>query len=175
MGLDACVVVAERVALGGPLGELAGHAASCPACRRLAALPTELGALRGEMDPGVGFSARVTAGAQHRIVVRRRRRVATAAVAATAATALMAVALTRHSDERTPGDVSTVQPAADTSQKNDPWQSHEDATPPGEVDDDVRALVRLADTDRASRYSANWGAIEKPLKPYASLVKGVEP
>jgi hypothetical protein len=170
MSADPCDVVAERIALGEPLGDLADHAASCPACRRIAALPTELGALRREPEPALGFSARMTAGAQQRIGVRRRRRIAAAAIAATAATVMMTLALTRHGDTPNP---KTAQPAADTSQHKDPWETGKPA--PGNVDDDERALVRLADTDRALHYRANWRAIEKPLAPYSKLVKGVEP
>ena len=69
-----CDIVAERIALGEPLGDQAEHAAACASCRTLAALPTEIGAMRTEADPGLGFSARMTAGAQHRITIRRRRR-----------------------------------------------------------------------------------------------------
>ena len=71
---STCDIVAERVALGEPLGDAADHAASCERCKRLVALPVELGAMHREAEPGMGFSARMTAGAQHRIVVRRRRR-----------------------------------------------------------------------------------------------------
>jgi len=73
---EVCDTVAERIALGEPLGDAAEHAATCARCRRLAALGTELGATHSEADPGIGFAARVTAGAQKRIVVRRRRRIA---------------------------------------------------------------------------------------------------
>jgi hypothetical protein len=156
-----CEVVAERVALGESIGELADHAAQCARCRRLAALPSELGAMRQEADPGLGFAARMTAGAQQRIIVRRRRRVATAAIAAAAAASLLTFALTREPAQTSP------QPAAELKQP----------VPDNDADetDDVRALVQLADTDRAGRASANWGAIEKPLKPYRSLVQGVTP
>ena len=111
------------------------------------------------------------AGAQQRIVVRRRRRITVAGIAATAATAMMAIALTRHPDAPAP---TVAQPATDTQKKNDPWED-KGPTPSADADDDVRALVRLADTYRALRSHANWGAIEKPLKPYSKLVKGVTP
>lgn len=166
---NPCDVVAERIALGEPLGDLADHAAGCARCRRIAALPTELGALKREADPGLGFSSRVTAGAQHRIIVRRRRRIATAAIAATAATTLMAFALTRSPETSSPAPL----PATDTA-AHDPWKT-DDAGQPGNADDDVRALVRLADTDRSTRFTANWSEIAKPLHPYRTLVKGVAP
>jgi len=42
-------------------------------------------------------------------------------------------------------------------------------------DDDLAALAQLGDVDHASRLSADWRFIEKPLAPYKKLVKGVEP
>ncbi len=158
---NPCEVVAERVALGEPLGDVADHAASCASCRRIAALPAELGAMKQEADPGLGFSARMTAGAQQRIIVRRRRRVATAAIAAAAAASLLTFALTREPPASSPRQ----QPAL----KQPGPEDVVDET------DDLRALVKLADTDRAGRISADWDEIEKPLKPYRSLVQGVTP
>jgi len=159
----SCDVVAERVALGEPLGDVAEHAAECPKCRRLAALPAELTAMREEVDPGLGFSARMTAGAQHRLVVRRRRRVAVAAVSAAAAVTMLTFALTRD-----PQEAPQPQPAVDLGKQPSPEEGADDP-------EDLRALVQLADTHRSSHFSANWRAIQKPLKPYQSLVKGVEP
>ena len=165
-----CDVVAERVALGEPLGDLADHAASCARCRRLAALPAELGAVRVDADPGLGFAARMTAGAQHRIVVRRRRRIAGAAVAAVAATTLGVFLFTRAPEPAGP----VAQPAADPKTPSpDPWS--DDARPSDDGDDDARALLELANTDRSRHFSAHWNRIEKPLAPYRALVKGVEP
>lgn len=161
---NPCEVVAERVALGEPLGDVAEHAASCARCRRLAALPAELGSMKQDADPGLGFAARMTAGAQHCIVVRRRRRVATAAVAAVAAASLLTFSITRDPASSTPNQ----QPALKQP-------GPEDAVDATDETDDLRALVQLADTDHAGRASANWDAIQKPLKPYRSLVEGVTP
>ena len=69
-----------------------------------------------------------------------------------------------HADK----EVSRVQPAPN---KDDPWKTHE----PGEVDDDVRALVRMANVDRNRHASAPWGRIEKSLAPYRAILKGSEP
>ena len=71
-----CEEVAERLALGASLAPLAEHLAGCAGCRQLAEMPRRIGAARQAVDPGLGFSARITAGAQHLIGVRRRRRVA---------------------------------------------------------------------------------------------------
>ena len=161
---NPCDVVAERVALGEPLGDVAEHATSCAKCRRLAALPTELGVVTTEADPGLGFTARMTSGAQHLLVVRQRRRIVAAAVSAAAAASLLTFALMRKPDS----PAQTVQPALDMGSQQEPEQVTDD-------DDDLRALVQLADTDRSLEYSADWSEIEKPLAPYATLVKGVEP
>lgn len=175
---DPCEVVVERVALGEPLGDLAEHAASCVKCRRIAALPTELGATHRDSDPGVGFTARMTAGAQRRIVVRQRRRVAGGVAAAAAVVAFGAFVLTREpAPERlaeTPDQRETPPaPAAQDPNKPDPWQDNGDRDRV-EVDEDVAALVRLADTDRSRKLSAHWRRIERPLEPYRILIKGVE-
>lgn len=159
-----CDVVAERVALGEPLGDVADHAATCAKCRRIAALPAELGVVTSEADPGLGFTARMTSGAQHLLVARQRRRIVTAAVSAAAAASLLTFALTRKPESST----QSAQPALDTGSQQEPEQVADD-------EDDLRALVKLADTDRSAEYSADWGAIERPLAPYATLVKGVEP
>jgi len=163
---EVCDIVAERVALGEPLGDAAEHAATCPRCRRLAALPRELGATHADADPGIGFAARVTAGAQKRIVVRRRRRVAATLAAAVAATTVGVVLLTRDGSPvgETPKPHDTA--AADTHKKD---------TPEPRIDEDVRYLVHLAKVERASHASARWHRIEKPLAPYKHLIKGTTP
>jgi hypothetical protein len=173
---DPCEVVVERVALGEPLGDLAEHAASCVKCRRIAALPIELGATHRDSDPGVGFSARMTAGAQRRIVVRQRRRVAGGIAAAAAVVALGAFALTREpAPERlaeTPDQRETPAPAAEDPNKPDPWEDNDHDRV--DIDEDVAALVRLANTDRSRKISAHWRRIERPLEPYRIVLKGVE-
>ena len=67
--MSPCDLVSERIALGEPLAELDEHVSSCTRCQRLVAMPAQLGATRHSVDPGLGFSARMTVGAQHRLVV----------------------------------------------------------------------------------------------------------
>jgi hypothetical protein len=171
---DPCERVIERVALGEPLGDLAEHAQGCAKCRRIAALPTEIGATHRDSDPGTGFSARMTAGAQHRIVVRKRRRIAGVVAAAAVVMTLGTFALTRDSAPQklaeTPEQRETPPtPAADDHQK-DPWQEPVDPA----VDEDVPALVQLADTHRSRKLSAKWHRIERPLAAYRIVLQGVE-
>lgn len=169
---EVCDIVAERVALGEPLGDAAEHAATCSRCRRLSALPGELGETHQESDPGIGFAARMTAGAQKRITVRRRRRVAATLAAAVVATTLGVVFLTRQPTDET----VAVQPDKhDTAATNTQKQHDTDPKPDPKIDEDVRYLVELARTDRAARSSANWRRIEKSLAPYKHLVKGTTP
>lgn len=178
---DACEVVVERVALGEPLGELADHAASCARCRRVAALPTELGVVRHASDPGLGFTARMTAGAQQRITARRRRRVAGGLAVAVAATAAGVFVFTREPPRtaplaEAPRPPAETQPAAIEVPGPDPWSDpHYDDSNPSELDDDVRALVQLANTERSRRLSAPWRRIAQPLEPYRIVLEGVEP
>lgn len=176
---EKCDIVAERVALGEPLGDAADHAASCSRCRRLAALPAELGKTHSEADPGLGFSARMTAGAQHRVTVRRRRRLAAGLATAVAATTLGVFMFTREPAQTpvavTPPSPTKDQPAAQDHQKHDQPDPWKDPSESPSADDDVRALVHLANVEHSAHLSARWSRIEKSLRPYRALVKGTEP
>jgi hypothetical protein len=169
--MTACRSVAERVVLEEPLAELAAHVATCSRCRRLVAMPDQLANRpRAALDPGLGFSARMTAAAQQRIAIRRRRRIATTLAATVAACAVGVFVVTRPANESRP------QPAA-MIHRSTPATP---ATPPPEQpvaieDSDLADLMRLADTRHARRASAPWGRIQKPLAPYRKLVKGVTP
>lgn len=154
-----CDLVAERLALGEPLGELADHAAMCERCGATGALTAQLAGAHRDIDPGMGFSARMTAGAQHRIVVRRRRRLAAVVGASTLAASLGVFVMTRTHDD------PTVEPA--TQAKQDP------PADPSEVAADTALLVR--DPDRMAKQSANWGHIAKPVRPYKHVLKGLLP
>jgi hypothetical protein len=165
-----CESVTERVALGEPLRELADHVATCGRCQRLTAMPGRLAAVAARPDPGLGFSARMTIGAQQRFAVRRKRR-----IAATAATAVAAAAVTVFVVTRTPAqDAPTRAPVAGDVPKQD-QPTMQDEKPAVLGDSDLVDLVRLADTKRAGRERAPWGRIQRPLAPYIQLVKGVAP
>ncbi|MBL0218056.1 MAG: hypothetical protein IPQ07_29775 [Myxococcales bacterium] len=158
---ETCETVAERVALGESLGELAEHATSCARCKLVVDMPGKLGATRHEVDPGLGFAARMTVGAQQRIQTRRRRRVA-AALGTTVAAGLVGVLVLT----RTPAPSSNVNTASTETKVEDP--KLEPAT-----DAELRALVDLADVHRSAHLSANWRQIKKPLSPYRKLLQGV--
>lgn len=157
-----CEAVAERLALGEPLEPLAAHVASCAGCTRLVEMPRRIGAARHEIDPGLGFSARMTVGAQHRIAVRRRRRVAAGLAATMAAGALGVVVLTREPDPPMRAAVSL------------PEQPAEPPPPAPGDPGDLQVLVNLADTERSLRLSADWKALERPLRGYERLVEEVQ-
>jgi hypothetical protein len=163
MTLSLCEQVAERVALGESLGELAEHVESCTSCRGLVAISGKLGAAHHAVDPGLGFTARMTVGAQHRLAVRRRRRIAVG-LAATVATGAFGVFVVTRGHE--PEPVAFQLPELRMPQPEQP-------TPPD--DEDLAALIQLADVDHASRVSAPWSEIKKPLAPYKKLLKGVVP
>jgi hypothetical protein len=162
-----CESVAELVATGEPLGDLAEHAASCARCQRVVAMPARLATARREVDPGLGFSARMIVGAQHRITVRKRRRLAASLAAVTCASAFGVFVVTRtpHHEQlfnSTPVQIGTAPHAAD-----------EPLEPLG--DRDLETLVDFADTPRALNVHAPWRQIEAPLRPYMKLVKGETP
>jgi hypothetical protein len=176
MKTEICDRVAERVVLGEELGDLAEHAATCAKCKTLVALPVELGATSRDVDPGMGFASRMAAGAQHRMVVRRRQRYAAAASVALAAAAMLTMVITREPEPSSvayvPVELLPHLPAIEpVAHKDDPWKPHE----PAKVDDDVRALVHLANVERSRHISARWGHIEKSLAPYRAVLKGTEP
>jgi hypothetical protein len=155
-----CELVAERVALGEPLAELDEHVSSCDRCQRLVAMPAALGATKHAVDPGLGFSARMTVGAQHRIGVRRRRRLAAGLAATVAAGTLGVLVFTRE---------PAVQEAPKPEVATNP---HADEQPTVTLDEDnAKSLVELADTKKSSRLSAHWARIQRPLKPYKRLVE----
>jgi hypothetical protein len=157
-----CQTVAERVALGEPLAELAEHVADCTSCQQLVAMTGKLGAARHAVDPGLGFSARMTVGAQHRLVVRRRRRIAGSLAAITAASVLGVFVVTRSPVDANKNSQAGV---------DDPHPTNE--TPVALDEGELKSLVQLADTQHAARASAPWKKIQRPLAPYKKLVKGV--
>ena len=166
-----CEIVAERVALGEPLGELSEHAASCAGCRALAALPVELAGSRRETEPGAGFSARIAAGAQRRLNQRRRRRIALAsgAIVMTAAASFALVVR--------PACGSQDDPLVEDTASNAPAARPIDVQPvsSAEQDSDLRTLVQFARYERASHASARWSHVLKTLAPYRTVVAGVRP
>lgn len=155
-----CETVAERIALGEPLDDVAQHATTCARCKLVVGMPEKLGATRHEVDPGLGFSARMTIGARQQIQTRRRRRVA-AVMGSSVAAGLVAVFFLT----RTPAVPD--QPIAATE---DPTKQPV-AEPATEAE--LRALVDLADVERSAHLSANWRQIKKPLSPYRKLLQGV--
>lgn len=170
MTLSLCDQVAERVALGESLGELTEHTATCSSCQRLVAMSSKLGATHHAVDPGLGFSARMTVGAQHRLAVRRRQRLA-AGLAATVAGGVFGVFLVTRSPEDGGGPAvalpSVENPGPDSDDNREP--------PEAATDEDLASLVEMADVRRAGRVSARWSKIERPLAPYKKLLKGETP
>lgn len=166
--MSSCDYVAERVALGEPLEELAPHVAECERCQTLVAMPEKLGATRRQVDPGLGFAARMTIGAQHKITVRRRQRLA-ASLAGTTAIAAVGVFVLTRTPEPEPARPAAVIDVPST-ESNDPTQPAAAL-----AESEAITLVRLADTSRSRRLSAHWARIQRPLAPYRKLVKGVTP
>lgn len=156
--MSTCDAVAERIALGEPIAELDEHVSSCTRCRRVVAMPGQLGATRHSVDVGLGFSARMTVGAQHRLVARRRRRIA-AGLAATVAAGMIGVfAITREPE----AELAQQQPAVAEQLPIEETTLFEAG--------EVQFLVEVADTKRSSRLSAHWARIQRPLLPYKQLV-----
>ena len=194
MMTPTCDAVAERIALGEVLGELTEHVSTCERCQRVVELPARLGATRTPIDPGLGFAARMTAGAQHRVAVRRRRRVAVGIASSLAATVAVVVLVTRagdvdHVDQRAAAQPRTIAEILETAlQPAPPLPIEPSLTPAPHPDDpapptqtanaDLAALALYSDVKRVRRLGAHWTKIERPLAPYRHLVsslKGVTP
>jgi hypothetical protein len=169
---SVCDQVAERVALGEPFGELAEHVEGCASCKDLIAMSSKLGAARHAVDPGLGFTARMTVGAQHRIAARRRQRLAVG-LAATVVSGAFGVFIVTHTPSAPP--VVAPAPQIKLPPTNDPWDSEKE-TPPAEADEDsdLAMLVDYSDVERSARVSANWKHITRPLAAYKRLVKEAE-
>lgn len=165
--MSSCDYVAERVALGEPLEELASHVAECARCEALVAMPDKLGATRRPVDPGLGFAARMTIGAQHKITTRRRQRLAASLAGTTAIAAAGVFVLTRTPEP---------EPSRPAAVIDVPSIEVKDTQPAAALaESEAITLVRLADTQRSRRLSAHWARIQRPLAPYKKLVKGVTP
>jgi len=168
MTLSVCDQVAERVALGEPFGELAEHAEGCESCRNLVAMSNKLVAAHHAVDPGLGFTARMTVGAQHRLAARRRQRLAVG-LAATVVSGAFGVFVVTHTPER-------AKPALELPTRIDPPRpdTPSEETPPTDEDADLAMLVDFSDVERSGRVSANWKHITRPLAPYKRMVKQAE-
>lgn len=172
-----CDVVAERVALGDALGELAAHAETCDACRGLVATAAHLGVAHeaGEprREPGLGFAARMTVGAQHRLDVRRKRRVMAGAGLAVAAAAVGVFVVTRTPASTAPDQPEAPRPAV-ALERDDSRPPVADPADP-QTADALRTLVRFSDVEHNLHVSAHWRRIERPLAPYRIVLKGTQP
>src|SRR5262249_7512856 len=148
------------------LGELAEHVEGCTGCKNLIAMSSKLGATRHAVDPGLGFTARMTVGAQHRIATRRRQRLA-AGLAATVGSGPFGLSLVTRPPEppKQALEVPTKLPSPTPEDQRDP------EPPVADPEDDLAMLVDLADVERSSRVSARWHHITRPLAPYRRLVK----
>jgi len=169
--MTPCDVVAERIALGEPLGDVADHAASCERCQRLTALPGELAAVPREAAPSIGFTARMTLGAQHVLAARRRRRAIAGAATFTAVAAGAVFVVTRPSPDESVRAATATWPTL----QDDDDQPKPPPTPAQHDDFDMKDLVKLARVDHSAHISARWSHITKPLAPYRALVQGVKP
>jgi hypothetical protein len=163
-----CDQLAERVALGEPLGELSGHVEGCASCKDLVAVSSKLVATHHAVDPGLGFTARMTVGAQHRIAARRRQRLAVGLAATVVSGAFGVFIVTRTPELSSP--TRTAEP-----QLQQPGPDLRDAeAPPTDEDADLAMLVDFSDVERSARVSANWHHITRPLAPYKRLIKQAE-
>lgn len=177
--MSPCDGVAERLACGEPLAELADHAEECPRCQGLFAAQRLLTQRSSNMgEPARGFTSRMTVMANQRLVTRHRRRVVGYAALSAAAAAMLTFALVRDPQKESPSAAARqpyeTQPVAELPAGGNDQPSPWDA-PNAEADaeEEARALLALART-YAAPVSADWDAIEKPLSAYRQLLRRVE-
>ena len=178
-----CDLVAERLAVGEPLGaDGDAHVAACPACARLVRLPGMVAATAREPEPGPGFSARMQLGARGELAARHRTRVAALTLATAAAVLLVGVFVTRrHRDDQpaTMARYSAPQPISTPGEhRAEPVRDRVPTTATTAsttVPDDQLAahLVRISDIDGALAPSPAWRRAEAPLAPYQQLLDNV--
>jgi len=156
-----CNRVAARAASDEELGEeLRSHVEVCDDCAALLAIPrglSEISACRSKLEPGPGFTSRVSRSAFRTVDRRRRVRVAGMATAAACACALVVGAVTWGV---TASSSSSEERATAASGRIDA-----EATPAAEADTAaVAELVSLYDVDSALSYRADWDYIQEPLE-----------
>ena len=179
--MSLCDQVAERLALGEPLGEDGdAHIAACPACARLAKLPGLVAASAREVEPGPGFSSRMQVGARTVLTARRRTRIASVTLAAAAAALIGGVFVTRHDRADNRGAMSRIDdpmPLSLPGEHRDSRKHDQPSMPsthqPTSDQQLVAHLARVADVDGALAPHAPWRRIEAPLAPYRSLLSHV--
>jgi hypothetical protein len=201
--MSPCDVVAERLATGDPLAELAQHADDCPRCQGLLSVQRSLaGSHRSDATPAHGFAARMTVAANQRLVVRHRRRVVGYAALSAAAAAMATFLIVRQPDKAVAPPVAATQPRLEApAEPRDPWTSDDAPAAPdeadeddapleptaeelledegqpleldGEADEDARALF-LMSKQAARRDAANWKKIEAPLSAYDRLLQQLD-
>jgi hypothetical protein len=184
--MSICDDVAERLALGEPMAELAQHADDCPRCQSLLSVQRALTtSRRADATPAHGFASRMTVAANQRLVVRHRRRVAGYAMLSAAVATLVTFFVVREPDKTTSPVAATVpEQPEDRADVPDPWKNP--AETPDEVpdpdepsledalehDEDAYALHVLSET-AAQPLSADWERIEEPMQPYEELLQQV--
>ncbi len=176
---NLCEQFADAVVTGEATNHFTVHVNTCARCQGLARTAAALDAATGtgqlraaNAEPGLGFTARMTVGAQHRVAQRRRHRyMLTGAGGLAAAAAVTALLISQRAA------VTPVQPAANVPSLTplEPTQPAPVIAPgPAEADEDrdnLRALVRWQATADAWQQdqlptAMNWRGTIKPVAAY---------
>ncbi len=162
-----CNEVAARTAAGEELGEeLRGHVRVCDECSAMLALPKglrEISACRSKLEPGPGFTSRVSRSAFRTLDRRRRVRIAGMATAAACACAIVVGAFTWHLSRTSSGGQQPAVAAGGTVAMGEAPVTEVDTTA-------VDELASLTDVDSALAYRADWDYIQEPIAPMWLLI-----
>lgn len=169
-----CEQFAEAVVTGDAVESFGSHVAECERCQQTkrAALALQQTAAAAH-DPGLGFTARITVGAQQRVVQRRRNRyIMTGAGGLAAAAALTALVISQRAPAPPVAQPATTAPTP--TQPEPPAPAPKDALAI-EDRDNLRALVRwqaTADAWQQDRLptAARWRHTIKPVAAYQTIV-----
>jgi multisubunit Na+/H+ antiporter MnhG subunit len=175
--MTPCDHVAERLAMGEPLGDLDAHVATCPACTGLVRMPQMFAVTAHAAEPAPGFSARMTVCARGRIAARRRNRMAVMTAAAAAVFLVGGSVATREPARPLHGAMRPLleMTPLDRSVAERPVAEQPSDDLPATSDDELAAaLVRLADVDGALVPAADWSRVEAPLAPYRILLSSLQ-
>jgi hypothetical protein len=177
---NVCDQFAEAVVTGDAVETFAPHVATCERCQQTqrAAAALQQTATAGQLrasapDPGLGFTARITVGAQHRVVQRRRNRyIMTGAGGLAAAAALTALVISQRTPAAPVAQPAITAPAPTQPAPMEPAPADALAI---EDRDNLRALVRwqaTADAWQQDRLptAARWRRTIKPVAAYQTIV-----
>ena len=180
-----CEQFANAVVTDEDIASFTEHVATCGRCQGLARTVAGLGAASGpgqlratDAEPRMGFAARITVGAQHRVTQRRRNRYIMTGAGGLVAAAAVTALLVSQRNAGTPAQPAANVPSLEKPEPTQPEPVTDPAPVPHVLDEDrdnLRALVRwqaTADAWQQDRLpsAVNWRKTIKPVAAYQTVL-----